>query len=126
MAKQYFSIGQVLTVVGDKMLVGDVGDLYKILDFLTNSQLWTHQLPDAAKKARPWILSQCPQFVGYDDSTVNRDNWRTWLADCRKKYGESIELEQMPPDDQLQTDPMRDIPDGIEVIPVIIDREPTP
>ena len=125
--KKRFSTAQVLTVVGDKMLCGDVGKVYEILDYLTNSKLWTHQLPDAARRCRPWILSQHPILKEYDDSSVNPSNFRNWLKTQIQKYGDGFDLEPLPPDDQLQTDPMRGIPDGAEVIAVIApDREPAP
>lgn len=115
-----FHIGAVLSITGER-LVAPMDDVYAILNFLTNSELWTHQLPNAARKAKPWVLQQYPALASVDDSGVTRDNWREWLAKQVEQYGETLEIEQMPPDDQLTTNPFRDIPAGKQI--VIVDGE---
>jgi len=52
---QKFKLGVVLSVTTGYLLC-EIGDLYEILDYLTGQQLYTHQLPRAARYAGPHIL----------------------------------------------------------------------
>lgn len=56
-----FKLGQVLTVTSG-ILLCSVDELYEVLNYLTNDNLYTHQLPRAADVAKPRLLDQYPQL----------------------------------------------------------------
>lgn len=119
--KQTFPTATVLSVVGRKTLTNDVGNLYGILNFLVDDNLYTHQLQRAADQVRPWILYQHPELEGYEDSHVNPTNWRKHLAAMEKKYGATMVLEQLPEHAREPQDPLEELakmvpPDRILVV----------
>lgn len=56
-----FKLGQVLTVTSGVLLCS-VDELYEILNYLTNDNLYTHQLPRAAEIAKPQLLAKFPEL----------------------------------------------------------------
>ena len=103
--KKTFPLKQVLSVVGDRLLC-DVDGIYEILNFLTQDNLFTHQLPRACQECRPWLLRWFPEFTTYDDSSVTPNNWRGFLDEQVEKYGPSRDIEPIPRDDHETKDPI--------------------
>ena len=67
--KKTFTLRTVLTVTTDKLLTkpkGDddngIGDLYEILNHITQGNLFTHQLGSASEKCKPFILDSFPEL----------------------------------------------------------------
>lgn len=56
-----FKLGQVLTVTSGFLLCS-IDELYQVLNYLTNDNLYTHQLPRAADAVKPQILAQFPEL----------------------------------------------------------------
>lgn len=56
-----FHIGDILSITTD-FLVSPRGmdGIYDILNFITNDNLFTHQLPRVAKECRPFLLGKYP------------------------------------------------------------------
>lgn len=50
-----FDLGAVLTV-STKRLLTDIDDLYKILNYLTGEQIYTHQIPRALLATSQYVL----------------------------------------------------------------------
>ena len=122
-----FDLGTVLSITHGYLLAPNgIEGVYDILNYMTNSSLWTHQLPSAARKCAPVIFAQHPWLRGVKVESIDRDNWLARLADLKAAHGETVALEPLPPDDQLATNPFRDIPEGVPVIPIIVDEERRP
>jgi hypothetical protein len=60
-----FAIETVLSVTTGLLLTG-IDDVYKILNYMTGDELFTHQLPRAARQVKPELLKQHPA-LGNDD-----------------------------------------------------------
>ena len=119
-----FDLGTVLSITHDYLLAPNgIDGVYEILNYMTNSSLWTHQLPSAARKCAPVIFGQHPWLRGVKVEGIDKDNWLARLADLKAAHGETVALEPLPPDDHLTTNPFRDLPKGVPVIPVIVDGE---
>ena len=71
--KQTFSTCALLTVTTGTLLV-PVKDLYEILNFMTGTSLFTHQLPRASDWAGPLLLAQHPHLAEIDLPTFVGDN----------------------------------------------------
>jgi hypothetical protein len=99
-----FPLGAVLTVYGHKMVADDIGHVYELLNYMTRDNLFTHQLPRAAKMCRPELLKQHPFLAETDDSGVNRENWREWRDKQVAKYGETLSVSRLPADDYEHKD----------------------
>jgi len=66
MMTQKFKLGAVLSVTTGYLLC-EIDDLYKILNFITKENLFTHQLPRAAEYAKVHI---CLAYPGIEDTQV--------------------------------------------------------
>ena len=82
----------------------DIGNLYEILNFLTQDSLFTHQLPRAAEDAKPWMAESLPWLNGLTLSEVNRENVQERLRHYTEVLGESHELSPVPHATELHRD----------------------
>lgn len=119
-----FDLGTVLSITHDRLLAPKgIDGVYEILNYMTNSELWTHQLPNAARKCAPVIFGQHPWLRDVSVDGIVHDNWQERMAALKAAHGDTVALEPLPPDDHLTTNPFRDLPEGVPVIPVIVDGE---
>lgn len=106
MATKQFHLGDILSITTGRLVSPTlIEGVYGILNFMTNDDLFTHQLPRAADECKPYLLRQFPQFADIDASVINRENWRTWLAEQVKRYGELFDVQPIPMDDHNVIDP---------------------
>ena len=97
MTTKKFHIGDILSITTGKLVSPEgVGGIYKILNYLTGDNLYTHQLPRAADECRPWLKAQFPQLNDVDASDVNPDNHKRWIEEQVEKYGEYLEVKPLP------------------------------
>lgn len=86
-------ISDVLTVTtGILVSTRHMEGVYDTLDYLTGSQLFTHQLPKAAEIAKPYLFEQHPLLKEVSSEHVNKDNWKQWLDEQIAKFGEYLEV----------------------------------
>ena len=107
-----FSLGSVLSIVGDRLLC-DIGDVYKILNYMTDDNLYTHQLPRASKECKPYLLKEHPFLIECVEmcEEINTDNWRVKLAEMEMNYGDKVEVEPIPKDDHSRKDALKELED---------------
>ena len=106
-----FHIGDVLAITAG-ILTRDIAGIYDILNFMTNDNLFTHQLPRAAEECKPWLLRQHPQLadVVIDDiATGDVPGWTAWLGKQVARFGESFAVEPIPRDDHSYRDPVAEL-----------------
>jgi hypothetical protein len=104
-----FPLGAVLSIVGDRLMC-EIGMVYKILNFMTDDNLFTHQLPRVAKECRPYLLKAHPFLWEYLDmqDDINKDNWNIKLAECEMNWGKELEVEPIPKDDHTKKDALKE------------------
>ena len=117
-----FSFGQILSISQDKLMC-DIGGVYEILNYMTNDNLMTHQLPRACKECRPWILHQLPFLKEIDLAHVNRENWQSVLLELQDKYGKEFDVQPIPRDDHDYKNPIDDALINMEAIIVKLQAE---
>lgn len=137
-----FPLRVVLTVTTGRLLTepkGDrdngIGDLYELLNWMTDDELFTHQLPRAANECKPWLLRWFPELerygsvealAGLDMLLVNhqgRDAIPAWLDGMAFIGGKpSYDVPRMPADDHERKHPydelvaMRGTDEGIVIV----------
>jgi hypothetical protein len=112
--KRTFPLGTVLSITTGRLFAPNgMEGVYGILNWLTQDSLYTHQLPRVSEECKPWILKQHPQLVGVDDAGVTTDNWRAWLTDQVLRFGETVELEQMPAGEHYYIDPLSELAEKV-------------
>lgn len=105
--------------------------VYEILNFMTKDNLYTHQLPRAAKEVRPYLLEQFPWAKEIDASNIGSGEWDTWLAQQVEKYGAWHMVAPMHLEDHENIDPIDEIRRMRPDLPVITietasESEPSP
>jgi hypothetical protein len=96
MRTKKFHIGDVLSITTGKLLSKDKMDgVYKILNWMSNSELFTHELPEQSKLYRPILLKMFPQLAEVDTNGVTYENWMEWLEKTEKEYGKFFEIPQI-------------------------------
>lgn len=128
MTKRSFDVRDVLTVTTGCMISKEgTSGLYDILNYLTQSNLYTHQLPRAADRCIPHIFKQVPELdslemklaVGELMSTLNTttskneaiDSWvlRLTNGDYGITVDEMIELEPLPTGAYMSLEPIDEL-----------------
>lgn len=102
-----WTTGEIITAGTGKMCCS-VERLYAVMNHLTGSSLFTHQLPGAFRACEQWVLKQHPWLLQLDDSKCTPETWRDWLADAEAKHGAHHRLDPMPGGVEQQ-DPLQEL-----------------
>ena len=121
-----FHLGDILTVTTGRLVSPTHMDgIYGILNYMTQDNLYTHQLPRASDQCKPWLLRWHPELAEVD--TGGLDNLpkaaaghlvALWLEEQVVRFGETMWVETIPVDDQTHRSPLEELPDGKPVIVV--------
>jgi hypothetical protein len=80
-----FSVDDVLSITTGRLVSSHhIGGVYNILNFMTGSNLFTHQLPDAADRCRPFLLERFPELVEAG-TTNNLERLDTLFQDAKER-----------------------------------------
>ena len=96
-----FHIGDVLSITTGKMVSPTGMDgIYKILNFMTGEDLYTHQLPRAMRVCAPHLLQQHPQLAEVQtiDTEISESDFKLWLIEQIAMYGKELLVEPLPKD----------------------------
>lgn len=115
-----FPLRVVLTVTTKRLLTSrrgqrdnGIGDLYDILNWMTEDNLFTHQLPRAALECKPWLLRWFPELAEADgmlavlDMLLGQEKGNedmaieSWLEEIRRLPGvkDAYDIPRIPRDD---------------------------
>ena len=98
-----FDLSDVISITHDRLVsTRHMDGIYDILNHMTGDNLFTHQLPRAAKICKPEILNQHPHLKSIttwqDEETdgFNEENMKSfikgWLSTLRAIYGKSLPI----------------------------------
>lgn len=105
-----FELGDILSITTGRLVSRRlIGGVYDILNWMTNDNLYTHQLPRATEECKPWLLRQHPQLRIVDDSDLTGENCDEWLAARVKQFGETLPVACIPRDDHSYRDPVEEL-----------------
>ena len=112
-----FSLGDVLTITTGKLVSRTgIDAIYKILNYMTGDNLFTHQLPRGMEECAPWLLRwypalaeiQVPEF-DQEDIEERKTAIFAWVDSLVPKYGAELEVKRIPQDDHDQIDPVTEL-----------------
>ena len=132
MATKKFHLSDILSIITGRLVsTRHVEGIYDILDFMTGDSLFTHQLPRVSDECKPYLFDAMPWLKEIDASGVNENNWKEWLAQQVKKYGEYHDVSTIPQDDHDVIDPHEELKemldgDDSKIIDVNISNEEPP
>ena len=121
MNKEKFHLGHILTITHGKiMTVGEkypIDGVYKILNFMTGDNLYTHALPRAARECAPWLFRWYPWLkeIDYGTREINENNYKEILKEFTDKYGEYHEVERIPIDDHAVKNPIEELAEMVDM-----------
>ena len=117
--KREFSLGAVLSVTGDILLV-EFGEVPELLRFMTGEDPFTHQLTRFAKECKPYLLREHPHLATIDTSHVNNENVYTERAKIYAQYGETLMVSPIPQDDHDFLNPIEELEKQIGADRIIV------
>lgn len=92
-----FDLGTILTVTTGRLFV-EIEKVYDILNYLSNDNIYAHQIPRVRKVAQSYILERYPQLEGVGKAVVV-NNWEdvmVFLDSQKAILGDSFALSPMP------------------------------
>lgn len=110
-----FHIGDILSVTtGALVSPRHVGGVYDLLGFMTGEPLMTHQLPRASRECEPSLRAQFPDLACVEVPSPWPDGDPQtvvlgWLAEQVERYGETRQVEPLPPEDHTRIDPISEL-----------------
>lgn len=113
MIKEFASRDVLSTVTG--RLMGDIGGVYEVLNWMAGESLFTHQLPRVADEARPVLLAAHPLLQQAVDEAeqVTTENYHQWRQTWEDRYGPTIAVPKFSADAHEQIDPMSELAEKI-------------
>jgi hypothetical protein len=111
--KEFASRDVLSTVTG--RLMGEIGGVYEVLNWMTGESLFTHQLPRIAKEARPVLVAAHPLLQQAVDEAeqVNTENFQEWRRTWEDRYGPTIAVPKFGADSHERIDPMSELAEQI-------------
>lgn len=105
-----FHLGDILSITTGRLLSPKkISGVYEILNFMTDDDLFTHQLPRASRECKPHLINQMPWLSGIDADGVNENNWEKWLASQVKEHGRMHNVRKIPAGSHKFTNPLLEL-----------------
>jgi thiamine pyrophosphate-dependent acetolactate synthase large subunit-like protein len=119
--KEFATCDVLSTITG--RLIGNMGGIYEVLNYMTGESVFTHQLPRIGREATPVVVAAHPQLQQAIDEAeqVNQENWQQWRQTWEDRYGMTISVPQFTEATHERIDPISELaehvhPDKIHVV----------
>ena len=87
-------------------LLGEVGQMYQFLDWMTGDKLFTHQLPRAMRFCKPFLEEQFEWLKDCKGEEITPENALEYLDHQIALHGETVEVNSLPEGVWMKKDPM--------------------
>lgn len=117
-----FHIGDILSITTGALVSPEhVGGVYKILNWMTGDNLFTHQLPRAAAECAPSLREQFRDLAAVElpDGLSGEGPVYAWLAQQVEAHGEYRDVAPLPLADHTRIDPLTEIAMNYPGTPVV-------
>lgn len=106
-----FHIGDVLSITTGRLVPPNhIGGVYEILNWVTDDNLMTHQLPRAAREAEPFLREWFPDLADVTAPEFSgKDEVLEWLDSMVAEHGETREVPRLATQDHTRIDPISEI-----------------
>ena len=118
--KQFRTQDVLSTVTG--RLMGDIGGVYEVLNWMTGESVYTHQIPRIGREAVPVIVAAHPDLKSAIDEAeqVTPENYREWLATWLVRYGETIAVPRFAKSQHERIDPLSELAERVHPDRIIV------
>lgn len=105
-----FHIGDILSITTERLVSPRLIDgVYDILNYMTQDNLYTHQLPRASRECRPFLIAQLPELAKISADGVDAHDWKQWLSNIVDAYGEMHPVQPIPLTAHEVRDPLSEL-----------------
>ncbi len=104
-----FDLGTVLTITSGRLFT-NMDNVYDILNYLSNDEIYTHQIPRVMKVAQVHVLGRYPQLdgVGKDVIINSEQDVKAFIDEQKGIYGDSFGLSPMTEEMYQHIDPIEE------------------
>jgi len=84
----------VIASISTGVLLCSFSDMHEASEFLMGHPIWTHHFAskDLLQEMRRTIAEQCPGVPQEAPASVNKDNWREFLAQIEADLGPTVKI----------------------------------
>lgn len=114
METKAFPTHDVLSTITGR-LMGEIGGVYNVLNWMTGESVYTHQLPRIGREATPVVLALHPELAQAVEEAeqVNHKNWQAWRAMWETRYGPTITVPRFTADTHERIDPVSELAEKV-------------
>ena len=111
--KEFATVDVLSTITG--RLMGDIGGVYEVLNWMTGESVFTHQLPRIGREATPVVVAAHPLLQQAVDEAeqVNQENYKEWRQTWEDRYGPTIAVPKFGADTHESIDPMSELAEKV-------------
>lgn len=109
-----FPTRDVLSTITGR-LMGDIGGVYQVLNWMTGESVYTHQLPRISREAVPVILAHTPELAGAIEEAedVTPENYLQYRDSWEKRYGATLSVPKMTIAEHERIDPLSELAEKV-------------
>lgn len=118
-----FATRDVLSTITGR-LMGDIGGVYEVLNYMTGEDVFTHQLPRISREATPVVIAAHPQLQQAIDEAeqVNQENYQHWRQTWEDRYGPTIAVPKFTEATHERIDPMSELAEHVRPDQIVVAR----
>ncbi|MER9665496.1 hypothetical protein [Mesorhizobium sp. M0203] len=118
--KEFPTCDVLSTITG--ILMGPIGGVYEVLNFMTGEDVFTHQIPRISREATPVVLKLHPQLEATitEAEQVTQENYLTWLATWEERYGKTITVPQMTIAEHERIDALSELAEKVSPDKIVV------
>lgn len=111
--KEFVTRDVLSTITG--RLMGDIGGVYEVLNWMTGEDVFTHQLPRISREATPVVVAAHPSLQQAIDEAeqVNQENYKEWRDTWEDRYGPTIAVPKFTADTHESIDPLSELAEKV-------------
>lgn len=111
--KEFPTVDVLSTVTG--VLIGAIGGVYEVLNWMTGEGVFTHQIPRISREATPVVIAAHPALQQAVDEAkqVNRENWQAWRDTWLDRYGPTLAVPKFTAAAHERIDPLSELAEKV-------------
>lgn len=116
-----FPTTDVLSTITGR-LMGDIGGVYEVLNWMTGESIYTHQIPRIGREATPVVVGAHPYLAQAvaESKQVTRENYLEWRDLWLKRYGTTIAVPRFDADAHEGIDPLSELAEKFHPSQIIV------
>lgn len=116
-----FNIGTILSISHSRLLTS-IGNVYEILNYMLDDNLFTHQLPRAGRFCQKFVIAEHPQLEQWDDfdEQITTENWKEYLEKAKSMFGEELEISKAPSGVWTYKKPVEELSEMVDKEKIIV------